>query len=189
MRARNRLICEAEWVTSVLALARRAAIDFTQTLARAATLLLRTPSHRGARAMPLAHEIDYKIHGHEMQYVEVELDPGESAVAEAGSLMYKDVAVEMTTVFGDGSRQQQNAGLVDLLVGAGKRLLTGESLFTTVFTHRGSGKARVAFAAPYPGTILALDLDQFGGKLICQKDAFLAAPKVCPSASRFRNAS
>jgi uncharacterized protein (TIGR00266 family) len=127
--------------------------------------------------MPVAHEIDYKIHGHEMQYVEVELDPGESAVAEAGSLMYKDVAVEMTTVFGDGSQQQQNAGLVDLLVGAGKRLLTGESLFTTVFTHRGAGKARVAFAAPYPGTILALDLDQFGGKLICQKDAFLAAAK------------
>jgi uncharacterized protein (TIGR00266 family) len=112
-----------------------------------------------------------------MQYVEVELDPGESAVAEAGSLMYKDVAVEMTTVFGDGSQQQQNAGLVDLLVGAGKRLLTGESLFTTVFTHRGAGKARVAFAAPYPGTILALDLDQLGGKLICQKDAFLAAAK------------
>jgi uncharacterized protein (TIGR00266 family) len=126
--------------------------------------------------MPTAHEIDYKIHGHEMQYVEVELDPGESAVAEAGSLMYKDVAVEMTTVFGDGSNQP-SGGFMDLLVGAGKRLLTGESLFTTVFTHRGSGKARVAFAAPYPGTILALDLDQFGGKLICQKDAFLAAAK------------
>jgi uncharacterized protein (TIGR00266 family) len=110
-----------------------------------------------------------------MQYVEVELDPGESAVAEAGSLMYKDTSIEMTTVFGDGSGQ--GGGFMTLLVGAGKRLLTGESLFTTVFTHQGSGKARVAFAAPYPGTILALDLDQFGGRLICQKDAFLAAAK------------
>jgi uncharacterized protein (TIGR00266 family) len=125
--------------------------------------------------MPLAHEIDYKIHGHEMQFVEVELDPGESAVSEAGSLMYKDPAIEMTTVFGNGNGQ--TGGFMDLLVGAGKRVLTGESLFTTVFTHQGTGKARVAFAAPYPGTILALDLDQFGGKLICQKDAFLAAAK------------
>ncbi len=126
--------------------------------------------------MPTAHEIDYQIHGHEMQYVEVELDPGESAVAEAGSLMYKDTSIEMTTVFGDGSGQA-SGGFMNLLVGAGKRLLTGESLFTTVFTQRGSGKGRVAFAAPYPGTILALDLDQYGGKLICQKDAFLAAAK------------
>jgi len=125
--------------------------------------------------MPTAHEIDYKIHGHDMQYVEVELDPGESAVAEAGSLMYKDVDVEMTTVFGDGSGQ--SGGFMGKLVGAGKRLLTGESLFTTVFTHNGTGKARVAFAAPHPGTILALDLDRFGGRLICQKDSFLAAAK------------
>lgn len=125
--------------------------------------------------MSTAHEIDYKIYGHDMQYVEVELDPGESAVAEAGSLMYKDTAVEMTTVFGDGSGQ--GGGFMGKLVGAGKRLLTGESLFTTVFTHTGTGKARVAFAAPYPGTILALDLDKFGGRLICQKDAFLAAAK------------
>jgi uncharacterized protein (TIGR00266 family) len=125
--------------------------------------------------MPTAHEIDYQIHGHEMQYVEVELDPGESAVAEAGSLMYKDPSIEMTTVFGDGSGQ--GGGFMKLLVGAGKRLLTGESLFTTVFTHSGAGKARVAFASPYPGTILALDLDKLGGRLICQKDAFLAAAK------------
>lgn len=125
--------------------------------------------------MPTAHEIDYKIYGHDMQYVEVELDPGESAVAEAGSLMYKDTAIEMTTVFGDGSGQ--GGGFMGKLVGAGKRLLTGESLFTTVFTHTGGGKARVAFAAPYPGTILALDLDRFGGRLSCQKDAFLAAAK------------
>jgi uncharacterized protein (TIGR00266 family) len=125
--------------------------------------------------MPTAHEIDYRIHGHEMQYVEVELDPGESAVAEAGSLMYKDTSIEMTTVFGDGSGQ--SGGFMGALLGAGKRLLTGESLFTTVFTHNGRGKARVAFAAPYPGTILALDLAKLGGKLICQKDAFLAAAK------------
>jgi uncharacterized protein (TIGR00266 family) len=126
--------------------------------------------------MPTAHEIDYAIRGHEMQFVEVELDPGESAVAEAGALMYKDTAVEMTTIFGDGSGQQ-GASFMDLLVGAGKRVLTGESLFMTVFTHTGAGKAKVAFAAPYPGTILALDLDDHGQKLICQKDAFLAAAK------------
>jgi uncharacterized protein (TIGR00266 family) len=126
--------------------------------------------------MPAAHEIDYEIHGNDMQYVEVELDPGESTVSEAGSLMYKDPSIEMTTVFGDGGTPQ-TGGFMDLLVGAGKRLLTSESLFMTVFTHRGSGKARIAFAAPYPGTILALTLRQLGGKLICQKDAFLAAAK------------
>ena len=127
--------------------------------------------------MPTAHEIDYAIRGHEMQFVEIELDPGESAVAEAGAFMYKDTAIEMTTIFGDGSGQQQGASFMDLLVGAGKRVLTGESLFMTVFTHRGTGKAKVAFAAPYPGTILALDLDDYGQKLICQKDAYLAAAK------------
>ena len=99
--------------------------------------------------MPTAHEIDYKIHGHEMQFVEIELDPGESAVAEAGSLMYKDPSIEMTTVFGDGIGQA-SGGFMDMLVGAGKRLLTGESLFTTVFTHRGSrqGARRVRGALP-----------------------------------------
>ena len=127
--------------------------------------------------MPTAHEIDYVIRGHEMQFVEIELDPGESAVAEAGAFMYKDTAIEMTTIFGDGSGQQQGASFMDLLVGAGRRVLTGESLFMTVFTHRGTGKAMVAFAAPYPGTILALDLDDYGQKLICQKDAYLAAAK------------
>jgi uncharacterized protein (TIGR00266 family) len=125
--------------------------------------------------MPTAHEIDYAIHGQEMQFVEIELDPGESAVSEAGSLMYKDPSIEMATIFGDGSGQ--SGGFMSLLVGAGKRVLSGESLFTTVFTHQGSGKARVAFAAPYPGTILALDLDRYSGKLICQKDSFLAAAK------------
>jgi uncharacterized protein (TIGR00266 family) len=126
--------------------------------------------------VPTAHEIDYEIRGNDMQYVEVELDPGESAVAEAGSMMFKDPAIELSTVFGDGSGQG-GSGFLDKLVGAGKRVLTGESLFMTVFTHQGRGKARVAFAAPYPGTILALDLARHGGKLICQKDAFLAAAK------------
>lgn len=125
--------------------------------------------------MPTADEIDYQIHGHEMQFVEIELDPGESAIAEAGSLMYKDPTITMNAVFGDGSGQ--TGGFMDKLVGAGKRVLTGESLFTTVFTHEGAGKAKLAFAAPYPGTILALDLSRYQGKLICQKDAFLAAAK------------
>jgi uncharacterized protein (TIGR00266 family) len=125
--------------------------------------------------MTAADEVDYEIHGHEMQYVEVELDPGESAVAEAGSMMYKDASIDMTTVFGDGSAQRND--LFGSLLGAGKRLITGESLFTTVFTHRGQGKARVAFGGPFPGSILAIDLSKHGGKLVCQKDSFLAAAK------------
>jgi uncharacterized protein (TIGR00266 family) len=127
--------------------------------------------------MPRAHEIDYEIRGHEMQYVEIELDPGESAISEAGALMYKAPSIEMETVFGDGSAGSAGGDLMSKLLGAGKRVLTGESLFMTVFTHKGQGKARAAFAAPYPGTILALDLDQYGNKLICQKDSFLAAAK------------
>lgn len=123
-----------------------------------------------------AHEIDYEIKGQELQFVEIELDPGESAVAEAGAMVWKDPAVEMTTVFGDGSADQ-GGGFMGKLLGAGKRLVTGESLFTTVFTHNGSGKARVAFGAPTPGNILPLDLTRYGGKLICQKDSFLAAAK------------
>ncbi len=124
-----------------------------------------------------ADDIDFEIKGSEMQFVEIELDPGESAVAEAGSMMFKDAKISMSTVFGDGSHGQQTGGFFGKLVGAGKRLLTGESLFTTVYTHDGTGKARVAFAAPYPGHILAMQLSQLGGKLICQKDSFLAAAK------------
>ena len=120
-------------------------------------------------------EIDFTICGHEMQYVEVELDPGESAISEAGAMMYKDASVDMTTVFGNGSGKE--AGFFDKLAGAGKRLVTGESLFTTVFTHMGDGKARVAFGAPYPGTILPVKLSEVDGRLICQKDSFLAAAK------------
>ena len=119
--------------------------------------------------------VDYEIKGSEMQFVEVELDPGEAAVGEAGSLMYMDAGIGMDTVFGDGSGQQ--GGLLGKLLGAGKRLVTGESLFTTVYTNTASRKLRVAFAAPYPGKIVAMDLRRFGGTLICQKDAFLCAAR------------
>lgn len=126
---------------------------------------------------PRSDEVDYEIFGHEMQYVEVELDPGESAVAEAGAMMYKNPAIKLETVFGDGSHSGQGGGLLDKLVGAGKRLVTGESLFTTVFTHTGQGKARVAFGAPYPGSIIPVKLTDVGGTLICQKDSFLCGAK------------
>lgn len=122
-----------------------------------------------------AHEIDYEIIGEEMQFVTVELDPQESVIAEAGGMMMMDEHIQMDTIFGDGSESQK--GFVGKLFGAGKRLLTGESLFMTVFTNQGRGKERVSFAAPYPGRILPMDLDALGGKLICQKDAFLCAAK------------
>lgn len=129
-----------------------------------------------SRSAGIADDIDFEIKGQELQFVEIELDPGESAVAEAGALVWKDAAIGMTTVFGDGSGAQ-GGGFMGALLGAGKRLVTGESLFTTVFTHNGSGKARVAFAAPVPGAIVPLKLDSVGGTLICQKDAFLCAAK------------
>lgn len=122
-----------------------------------------------------ADEIDFQIFGAEMQFVEVELDPGESAIAEAGAMMYKDAGVEMKTIFGDGSGQE--GGFMNRLLGAGKRLLTGESLFMTVFTHSGSGKAHVAFGAPFPGNIIPVSLAEMGGSLVCQKDSFLCAAK------------
>jgi uncharacterized protein (TIGR00266 family) len=122
-------------------------------------------------------DIDFEVKGNEMQFVEIELDPGESAIAEAGSMMFKDVAVSMETIFGDGSAASQAGGFMGKLMGAGKRLLTGESLFTTQFTHQGQGKAKVAFAAPYPGKILPMRLSELGGTLICQKDSFLAGAK------------
>ena len=120
--------------------------------------------------------VDYEIKGAEMQFVEVELDPGEAAVGEAGSLMYMDAAIDMDTVFGDGSGGG-SGGLFGKLLGAGKRLITGESLFTTVYTNQGSQKQRVAFAAPYPGKILPMSLKELGGLLICQKDSFLCAAR------------
>ncbi len=123
-----------------------------------------------------AHEIDFRIFGTEMQFVEIELDPGESAVAEAGAMMYMTPGIQLETIFGDGSRPS-GSGFMSTLLGAGKRLLTGESLFMTVFTNQGSGKQRVAFGAPYPGTILPMDLAALGGHLICQKDSFLCAAR------------
>jgi uncharacterized protein (TIGR00266 family) len=123
------------------------------------------------------HEIDFKIFGEELQFVEIELDPGETAVAESGAFMMMDDGIEMQTIFGDGSMQQQNSGLMGKLLSAGKRLLTGESLFMTAFTNMGQGKKRVSFAAPYTGKIIALDLQQLGGRVIAQKDAFLCAAK------------
>lgn len=120
-----------------------------------------------------AHEIDYKIYGEEMQFVSVQLDPQESVVAEAGSFMMMDAGIKMNTIFGDGSGQTK--GVMGKLFSAGKRLLTGESLFMTVFTNAEFGKKQVSFAAPYPGKIIAIDLPEYGGKFICQKDAFLCA--------------
>ncbi|MGE3344486.1 MAG: TIGR00266 family protein [Vicinamibacterales bacterium] len=122
------------------------------------------------------HEIDYKIFGDDMQFVEIELDPNEATVAEAGGMMYMDDGIAMETIFGDGSSQQKS-GIMGALLGAGKRLLTGESLFMTVFQNRSMQKRRVAFGAPYPGKIIAIHLSEVGGSLIAQKDSFLAAAK------------
>ncbi len=122
------------------------------------------------------HEIDYKIYGEELQFVEIELDPGESAVAESGAMMMMDDGIQMDTMFGDGS-QQQSSGLLGKLMSAGKRVLVGESLFMTAFTNVGQGKKKVSFAAPYVGKIIPMDLLQLNGKLIVQKDAFLCAAK------------
>tara|TARA_R110001592_G_scaffold185950_2_gene430171 strand:- start:1484 stop:2332 length:849 start_codon:yes stop_codon:yes gene_type:complete len=122
-----------------------------------------------------AHEIDYQIFGEEMQFVEIELDPQEGVVAEAGTFMMMDDNIKMNTIFGDGSNQE--TGLLGKIFSAGKRILTGESLFMTVFTNDGIGKKQISFASPYPGKIIPLDLREFGGKFICQKDAFLCAAK------------
>ncbi len=119
-----------------------------------------------------AHDIDYRIHGDDMQYVEVELDPNESVIAEAGAMMYMTDGVQMNTHFGDPSKDQ---GFLGKLMSAGKRMVTGESLFVTSFTNQGRGKQTVAFAAPYPGRIVATDIAQHGGELLCQKDSFLCA--------------
>lgn len=122
------------------------------------------------------HEIDYKIYGEEMQYVEVELDPGETAIAEPGAFMMMDDGIQMQTIFGDGSQQQDNS-LVGRLFSAGRRVLAGENLFVTAFTNVASGKKHVSFASPYPGKIIPLNLLELGQRIICQKDAFLCAAK------------
>lgn len=125
--------------------------------------------------MPAMHEVDFKIYGDDMQFVEVELDPNEAVVAEAGGMMYMEDGIDMETIFGDGA--QQNSGVFGALLGAGKRLLTGESLFMTVFLNRGTGKKKVAFGAPYPGKIIPIKLSEIGGELIAQKDSFLCGAK------------
>jgi uncharacterized protein (TIGR00266 family) len=122
-----------------------------------------------------AHEIEYQIFGQEMQYVEIELDPQEIVIAEAGSFMMMDNNIQMETIFGDGSEQQ--SGLFGKLLNAGKRVLTGESLFMTAFINQNNSKGKVSFASPYPGQILPIDLTEFQGKFICQKSSFLCAAK------------
>ena len=124
----------------------------------------------------MVHEIDYEIHGNEMQFVEIELDPRETVVAEAGAMMMMDNSISMETIFGDGS-SKGGSGFLGKLGSAAKRVLTGESLFMTAFTNEGVVKQKVSFAAPYPGKILAIDLRELGGKLICQKDSFLCCAK------------
>lgn len=125
------------------------------------------------------HEIDFKLYGDDMQFVEVELDPNETAVAEAGSLMMMDEAIKMETIFGDGSKG--NGGIMGRLMGAGKRMLTGESLFMTTFTNVGQGKKHVYFASPYPGKIIPMDLSVYNGKIICQKGCVFSCGKGCVS--------
>jgi len=125
----------------------------------------------------MAHEIDYEINGNEMQYVEIELDPRETVVAEAGAMMMMDNSITMEAIFGDGSESSKNGGFFGMLGSAAKRVITGESLFMTAFTNTGVLKQKVAFASPYPGKILPIDLRNYNGKLICQKDAFLCCAK------------
>jgi uncharacterized protein (TIGR00266 family) len=137
----------------------------------------------GAPAVPpppatgAAHEIDFEVGGNEMQYVEITLDPGEACIAEAGAFFYMDPGIQMETIFGDGSAQAGGGGLMGKLLSAGKRVLTGESLFMTVFSNAAGARQRVAFAAPYPGKIVPFDLAKLGGTMLCQKDAFLCAAK------------
>ena len=127
--------------------------------------------------MKTNHEIDYKIFGEELQYVEIELDPQETVIGEPGGFMMMDADIQMNTIFGDGSPASNNGGLLGMLMSAGKRLLVGENLFMTAFTNQGQGKKRVSFAAPYTGKIIPLDLAAYNGKIIAQKDAFLCAAK------------
>ena len=122
-----------------------------------------------------SHEIDFEIFGNDLQCLEIELDPDETVIAEAGSMMMMNQSIEMNTILGDGSKQDES--VLGKIFSAGKRVLTGESLFMTTYTQRGSSKAKVTFAAPYPGKIISMDLLEFGGKIICQKEAFLCAAK------------
>ena len=136
------------------------------------------PAAAAARpATSVAHEIDYEIFGQEMQFVEITLDPGEACIAEAGSFMYMDPGIQMETIFGDGSAQSGGGGFMGKLMQAGKRVLTGESLFMTVFGNTAGGRQKVAFASPYPGSIVPFHLRDLGGSMLCQKDGFLCAAK------------
>ena len=150
-------------------------VDWILTLSEKSKLLFLEFGFSQQIKVMNAHEIDYHIHGDEMQYVEIELDPQEAVIAEPGSFMFMDQTVGMETLFGDGSNPSES--LMDKIWNAGKRVLTGEKLFMTIFTHNGLNKARVAFASPYPGRIVPMDLSSLGGKIICQKDAFLCAAK------------
>src|SRR2546426_1681481 len=127
--------------------------------------------------MSTMHEIDYEILGDDMQFVKIELDPGEAVVGEAVFFFKQKTAYEMQTIFGDGSQQQGSGGFMNALMGAGKRLLIGESLFMTVFQNQSQGKKKAAFAAPYPGKIMPMNLGQLGGEILAQKDSFLCAAK------------
>jgi len=120
-----------------------------------------------------SHKVDYELFGDDMQVVEIELDPNETVIAEAGAMNYMEDGIAFESKMGDGSKPDE--GVFGKLLNVGKRVLTGESIFLTHFTNRGSGKKRVAFAAPYPGKIVPMDLSKFGGELLCQKDAFLCA--------------
>lgn len=124
-----------------------------------------------------SHEVDYQLYGDDMQFVEIELDPRESVVAEAGAMMMMDNSIQMDSIFGDGSDKSKQGGFWGKLGGAASRVVTGESLFMTQFTNLGSNRQKVAFASPYPGKIMPMDLSKLGGKIICQKDAFLCAAK------------
>lgn len=124
-----------------------------------------------------AHEVDFKLYGDDMQFVEIGLDYGESIVAEAGAMMYMDSNIQMESVFGDGSGKDAGKGFMGKLMGAGKRVLTGESLFTSVFTNTANERKVVAFAAPYPGKIITLNLIDYNGEIVCQRDSFLCAAK------------
>ncbi len=145
-----------------------------------AALFVTPPPGPGATPAPpgqVADEIDYQIFGEEMQFVEITLDPSEACIAEAGSFMYMDPGIEMNTIFGDGSAKSEDGGFMGKLLSAGKRVLTGESLFMTIFGNSGSTRQKAAFASPYPGRIIPVDLTAHNGSLLCQKDAFLCAAK------------
>ena len=140
-----------------------------------------SPQHQSfylyKKSMRNNHEIDYKIYGEELQFVEVELDPLETVIGEPGGFMMMEDGIEMQTIFGDGSQQPGSSGLIDRLMNAGRRVLVGENMFMTAFTNVGQGKKKVSFAAPYTGKIICLDLQALGGSIIAQKDAFLCAAK------------